>query len=82
MVIDDRVPPEQQRPYQDRLRKLVASESGQWEPIGSYPQTQDGMLYAHSLHVYARRPLASLSLAPSALHLDLLKALMVRKELR
>jgi hypothetical protein len=82
VVIDDRVPPEQQRPYQDRLRKLVASESEQWEPIGSYPQTQDGILYANSLHVYARRPLASLSLAPPALRLDLLKGLMVRKELR
>jgi hypothetical protein len=82
VVIDDRVPPEQQRPYQDRLRKLVASESEQWEPIGSYPQTQDGILYANSLHVYARRPLASLSLAPPTLRLDLVKALMVRKELR
>jgi Dolichyl-phosphate-mannose-protein mannosyltransferase len=79
IVIDDRVPPEQQRAYQDRLRKLVASESEQWEPIGSYPQTQDGILYANSLHVYARRPLASLSLAPPALRLDRLKALMVAR---
>jgi hypothetical protein len=38
--IDDRVPPEQQPPYHDRLRKLVASECEQWELLGSYPQTQ------------------------------------------
>ena len=82
IVIDDRVPPEQQRPYHDRLRKLVTGESDTWEFIGSYPQTQDGIEYANSLHVYARRPLSSLITAPPAIQLDRLKALMVRKELR
>jgi hypothetical protein len=82
IVIDDRVPPEQQRPYQDRLKQLVAGASDTWEPIGSYPQTQDGIVYANSLHVYARRPVASLGLAAPAIRLDRLKALMVRKELR
>jgi hypothetical protein len=82
IVIDDRVPPEQQRPYQDRLKQLVASESSTWEFVGSYPQTQNGILYANSLHVYARHPIASLTLAPPALRLDRLKTLMVRKELR
>jgi hypothetical protein len=82
IVIDDRVPPEQQRPYQDRLKQLVASESSTWEFVGSYPQTQNGILYANSLHVYARHPIASLTLAPPVLRLDRLKTLMVRKELR
>jgi 4-amino-4-deoxy-L-arabinose transferase-like glycosyltransferase len=82
VVIDDRVPPAQQRPYQDRLKQLVASEGTTWEFVGSYPQTQDGILHANSLHVYARHPIASLVLAPPVLRLDRLEALMVRKELR
>ena len=82
IVIDDRVPPDQQRLYHDRLRKLVGGESDTWELIGSYPQTQDGIAFANSLHVYARRPVVSLSLAPPAIRLDRLKGLMVRKELR
>jgi hypothetical protein len=82
VVIDDRVPPDQQRPYHDRLNKLIGGESDTWDLIGSYPQTQGGIVYANSLHVYARRPVASLSLTPPAIRLDRLKALMVRKELR
>jgi hypothetical protein len=82
IVIDDRIPPDQQRPYHDRLKQLVAGESSTWEFIGPYPQTQDGILYANSLYVYTRHPIASLGLAPPALRLDRLKALMVRKELR
>jgi hypothetical protein len=61
VVIDDRVPEGEQRPYQDRLRKLVASEGYRWEPLGSYPQTQGGIVFANSFHVYARRPLVSLT---------------------
>ena len=38
--------------------------------------------YASSLYVYARNPMASLGLAPPALRLDSLKALIVHKELR
>jgi hypothetical protein len=38
--------------------------------------------YANSLYVYARNPMASLGLAPPALRLDSLKALIVHKELR
>ena len=75
IVIDDRVPPDQQRLYHDRLRKLVGGESDTWELIGSYPQTQDGIAFANSLHVYARRPVVSLSLAPPAIRLDRLKGL-------
>ena len=82
IVIDDRIPPNQQRPYQDRLRQLVTNESQQWEPIGSYPQTQGGILLPNSLHVYSRRPIASLSIGTPAIRLDRLKTLMVRKELR
>jgi hypothetical protein len=82
IVIDDQIPPNQQRPYQDRLRKLVASEGEQWEPIGSFPQTQGGIVFPNSLHVYARRPVASLAIAAPAIRLDRLRALMVRKELR
>src|SRR5438874_974638 len=43
IVHDDQIPPDQHRPYQDRLRKLVASEGDKWEPIGSYSQTQGGL---------------------------------------
>jgi hypothetical protein len=82
IVIDDQIPPNQQRPYQDRLRKLVASQGEQWEPIGSFPQTQDGIVFPNSLHVYVRRPVASLATAAPAIQLDRLRALMVRKELR
>jgi hypothetical protein len=82
IVIDDRIPPDQQRPYQDRLRKLVADEGEQWEPIASYPQTQGGIVFPNSLHVYARRPLASLAISAPAIRLDRLRALMVRSELR
>jgi hypothetical protein len=82
IVIDDRVPLTEHRPYHDRLKKLVACEGDRWEPIGSYPQTQDGIVFANSLHVYARRPVASLTIAAPAIRLDRLRALMVRKELR
>jgi len=82
IVIDDRIPPNQQRPYQDRLRKLVAGEGEQWELIGSYPQTEGGIVFPNSLHVYARRPVASLAIAAPAIGLDRLRALMIRKELR
>ena len=82
IVIDDRVPSDQQRPYHDRLKKLVASEGDKWELMGSYSQTQDGIMFANSLHVYARRPVASLTIAAPAIRLDRLRALMVRKELR
>jgi len=82
IVIDDRIPPNQQRPYQDRLIKLVAGEGEHWELIGSYPQTEGGIVFPNSLHVYARRPVASLAVAAPAIRLDRLRALMVRKELR
>jgi hypothetical protein len=82
IVIDDQIPPNERSPYQDRLRKLVASEGEQWEPIGSFAQTQDGIVFPNSLHVYARRPIASLAIAAPAIRLDRLRALMVRKELR
>jgi hypothetical protein len=82
VVIDDRVSPEQQRPYQDRLRKLVTSDSDRWEPIGSYPQTQEGILFPNSLHVYARRPVAALTTGPPAIQHDRLVTLIGRNELR
>jgi hypothetical protein len=82
IVIDDQIPPDLHRPYQDRLRELVASEGDRWELIGSYTQTQDGIVFANSLHVYARRPVASLTIAAPSIRLDRLRALMVRKELR
>jgi hypothetical protein len=40
------------------------------------------MVVAKSLHVYARRPVASLRIAAPVIPLERLKALMVRKELR
>jgi hypothetical protein len=82
VVIDDRIPPSNHRPYQDRLRELVANENDKWQPIGAYPQTQGGVVFPNSLHVYARRPVTSLSIAAPAIHLDRLRALMVRKELQ
>ena len=81
IVIDDRIPPDQQRPYQDRLRTLVASDGEQWEPIKSYPQTQEGVLFPNSLHVYARRPVALLAIAAPAIRIDRLVALTGRDEL-
>jgi hypothetical protein len=82
IVIDDQIPPERHRPYQDRLRKLVASEGDKWELMGSYPQTVGGTVFPNSLHVYARRPVASLGIAAPAIRIDRVRALMVRKELR
>ena len=82
IVIDDCVPPDQQRPYQTRLKKLVVSESQTWELIGSYPQTQGEIVFPNSLHVYARRPVAALAVATPAFPLDRVKALMIRKELQ
>lgn len=82
IVIDDQIPPDLHRPYQDRLRKLVASEDDRWEPLGSYPQIKSAVAFPNSLHVYARRPVASLTIAPPAIRLDRLRGLMVRKELR
>jgi hypothetical protein len=82
IVIDDSVSPAHQRPYHARLKKLVARESETWELIGSYPQMEDGILLPNSLHVYARRPVASLSIAAPAFPIDRFKALMIRKELQ
>jgi Dolichyl-phosphate-mannose-protein mannosyltransferase len=82
IVIDDRIPPEHQLPYQTRLKKLVASESDKWELTGLYPQTKGGIVFPNSLHVYARRPIASLAIVPPTIRLDLLRSLMTRKELR
>jgi hypothetical protein len=82
IVIDDQIPPGLHRPYQDRLRQLVADEADKWELIGSYPQTQGGIVFPNSLHVYARRPISSLATAAPAIQLDRLRALMVREELR
>ncbi len=82
IVIDDQIPPEERRPYQDRLRELVASEGQTWKLIGSYPQTQGGIVFPNSLHVYARRPVASLAITAPVIRLDRLRALMIRDELR
>jgi hypothetical protein len=82
VVIDDQVAADQQRPYHERLKGLGARRGDRWELIGSYPQTRDGMVVANSLHVYARRPVASLSVAAPVIPLERLRALMVRKELR
>jgi 4-amino-4-deoxy-L-arabinose transferase-like glycosyltransferase len=82
IVIDDQIPSDLHRPYQDRLRELVANDPDKWKPIGSYPQSRNGIVLANSLHVYARRPVASLSIAPPAIRLERIKALMVRQELR
>jgi 4-amino-4-deoxy-L-arabinose transferase-like glycosyltransferase len=82
IVIDDQIPPSRRRPYQDRLRQLLVTNDDKWEPIGSYPQTQGGIVFPNSLHVYARRPVASLSIAAPKIRIDLVRALMVRKELR
>jgi hypothetical protein len=82
IVIDDQIPPDRHRPYQDRLRQLVSSEGEKWEPIGSYSQVLAGIAFPNSLHVYARRPIASLTIGAPAIQLDRLRALMLRKELR
>jgi hypothetical protein len=82
IVVDDRVPPGERRPYQARLAKLVVSDRETWKLIGSYPQTLDGVEFPSSLQVYAWRPIASLAVAAPAIPLDRLRALMLRKELR
>lgn len=82
VVIDDQIPPNLHRTYQDRLRMLVAGEGENWEFMGSYTQTRGGIVFPNSLHVYARRPIASLAIAAPAIRLDRLKTLMVREELR
>ena len=84
IVIDDQIliPPDRYRPYQDRLRELIATDPEKWELIGSYPQTRNGIVLANSLHVYARRPVVSLSIAPPTIRLERIKALMIRQELR
>jgi hypothetical protein len=86
IVIDDQIPADLHRPYQDRLGKFLSTESDKWEVIGSYSQTKGGVAlpesFPNSLHVYARRPVASLAIAAPAIRLDRLRALMVRKELR
>jgi hypothetical protein len=48
----------------------------------SYPQTQEGVLFPNYLHVYARRPVASLAIAAPAIRIDPLVALIGRDELR
>jgi hypothetical protein len=82
VVIDDQIPSNYQWPYHERLRKLVASEGDRWEPIGSYPETQEGIFFENSLHVYARRPVAALTRGPPAIQRDLLVTLIGRNELR
>jgi 4-amino-4-deoxy-L-arabinose transferase-like glycosyltransferase len=82
IVIDDDIPADQQRPYQLRLKKLMVTDSKKWELVGSYPQIRGAVLLPNSLHVYARRPIASLATAPPSIRLDLLKTLMVRGQLR
>ena len=82
VVIDDLIPAAEKRPYQDRLKKLVASEPEQWAVVGSYPQVDGGVTYPNTLHVYARQPLADRRVAPPTVDLPRLKQLMVRKELR
>jgi hypothetical protein len=75
IVLDDSISPRDQRPYQARLKKLVAGDSKTWEHIGSYLQMKVGIGIgiANSLHVYARRPVASLAAAAPAFPLDWLR---------
>jgi hypothetical protein len=82
IVVDDSVPPAEQRSYQQRLQKLVADQNEPWELIGSYPQTVGGNKLPNSLHVYAHRPVAALAAASPVLPLERLKSLMLRKELQ
>jgi dolichyl-phosphate-mannose-protein mannosyltransferase len=82
IVIDDQVPLDKHYPYHDRLRKLVARESDRWELIGSYPETSGGNFFENALHVYARRPVATLALGPPAVRLDRVINLIARSELR
>ena len=82
IVIDDRIPQQNRYPYQDRMKKLLASEGDLWKLIGSYPQIQEGVVFPNSLHVYARRPVSALTLGPPAIRLDRVVALIGRDELR
>jgi hypothetical protein len=82
IAIDDQIPANQQRHYQDRLEKLVASE-GEHLETHRIPYSNSGWnSVPEFLAVYARRPVASLAIAAPAIRLDRLRALMVRKELR
>jgi 4-amino-4-deoxy-L-arabinose transferase-like glycosyltransferase len=82
IVIDDRISPNSRLPYQDRLRKLVTSDTTKWAPIGSYAETRGGVVFANSLHVYARRPVAALTTTPPKVQHALLISLIGIKELR
>lgn len=82
VVIDDRIPSLEVRPYQQRLKNLLASEPNTWKLIGSYSQVRGGLRSADSLHVYARQPVDKLSSTRRPIDLERLKALMVRDELR
>lgn len=82
VVIDDLIPTVEKRPYQNRLKALVADEPQRWALVGSYPQVDGGVTYPNSLHVYARQPIADLRGAAPQVDLDRLKELMVRSELR
>jgi Dolichyl-phosphate-mannose-protein mannosyltransferase len=81
IVLDDNIPLNWHRPYQDRLGQLVADDK-EWKLIGSYAQIRDGIRFPNSLHLYARRPVLSPSTPVPMIDLDRLKALMVRDELR
>ena len=82
VVIDNNIPPVDERPYQARLKDLLARDTDKWERIGTYSQIQDGVEIPNSLIVYARRPISALQIAAPPVRLDRLKALMVRNELR
>jgi len=82
VVIDDLIPAVEKRPYQARLKTLLAGEPGRWSLIGSYPQVFAGVPYPDSLHVYARQPIADRPELAPKVDLDRIKELMVRSELR
>jgi len=81
IVIGDLALATEQRPYQDRPKKASLGRLTRGAHRVFYPQTEGGNVHA-SMHVYARRTVASLSVAAPAIRLDPLKALIIRKELR
>lgn len=81
IVLDDLIPNVDKLPYQARLSKLVADEPSQWQLIGSYAETQDGVSHPDALHVYVRKPIAALR-TPPKINLNRLKGLMVHSELQ
>lgn len=56
ILLDTSIPPAQQKPFQDRIRKLVTGNPELWERVESASVTREGQVFADAAQVYLRRP--------------------------